>query len=145
VTFLAIASEGVRSFFYLSGHSAEHVIGIFGSVVLVGSIAELHFGWREKSAKHSEAANSLARVKFLISRDLSGSAEISRAKYAELQQLYEDACDLVTKIPERRFLALKAAHRRKVELSKMLDVHPGASVFLLKAKLWLRDNLRQRK
>jgi hypothetical protein len=32
-------------------------------------------------------------------------------------------------------------HRRKVEISRILDDHPGANVTLLRLKIWFRDNI----
>jgi hypothetical protein len=141
VTFLAISSEEIKSFFLLSHTNSDYLIGALGFIVLVCSIAELQFAWREKFARHAEAAGALARLKLVIGRDLGSEIAISRARYAEMQQAYENVNDLITRIPERKFLRLKAIHRRKVEMSKFLDDHPGSSITLLRVKIWFRDNL----
>jgi hypothetical protein len=142
VTFLAVSSESVRAHFYLSYPRADHLIGLLGFAVLLCSILELQIGWRERSSRHAEAANALARLKLLIARELGSDLTLTKARFTEIQQAYENVNDLIAKIPERRFLELKALHRRKVEMSKFLDRHPGASIFLLRLKIWLRDNMR---
>src|SRR5258708_31351241 len=103
---------------------------------------ELKTSWRERSSRHAEAANALSRVKLLIARELASDLAVTKARFAEIQQAYENVNDLIAKIPEGRFLELKALHRRKVEMSKFLDKHPGASIYLLRLKLWFRDNIR---
>jgi hypothetical protein len=90
----------------------------------------------------AEAANALARLKLLIARELSSDLALTKARFAEIQRAYENVNDLVAKIPERRFLELKALHRRKVEMSKFLDEHPGASISFLRLKVWFRDNMQ---
>jgi hypothetical protein len=141
VTFLAVSSESIKNIITLSQSRADHLIGLLGFTVLVCSILEMQLGWREKSARHSEAANALSRLKLLIVRELGGDFALTKARYSELQQAYENVNDLITKIPERRFLELKARHRRKVEMSQFLDNHPGSSIIILRVKIWLRDNL----
>jgi hypothetical protein len=141
VTFLAIASDAVKTYVLSSTLVADHFMGAISFLILLGAIGELQLGWREKSGRHSEAANALARLKFLMRREMSSSDALESAKYAELQQAYENVNDLIAKIPEGKFLKLKAVHRRKVEMSRFLDLHPGASILGLRIKIWLRDNM----
>jgi hypothetical protein len=141
VTFLAVSSAGIKAALSLSDGGSEHLAGFLGFVVLLCAILELQCGWREKGSRHAEAANALARLKLLLARDIGSDLVLTKARYTELQQAYENINDLVAKIPERRFLELKALHRRKVEISKFLDHHPGSSIILLKVKMWLRDNI----
>jgi hypothetical protein len=141
VTFLAVSSAGIKAALSLSDSGAEHLTGLLGFVVLLCSILELQLGWREKGSHHAEASNALARLKLLIARELGSDLPLTRARYTDLQQAYENINDLVARIPERRFLELKALHRRKVEISKFLDHHPGSSIILLRTKMWIRDNM----
>jgi uncharacterized protein YdcH (DUF465 family) len=142
VTFLAVSSESIRTYFFLSNSRADYLIGLLGFIVLLCSIFELKISWRERSSRHAEAANALARLKLLITRELASDLALTKARFAEIQQAYENVNDLIAKIPEGRFLELKALHRRKVEMSKFLDKHPGASIHLLRFKIWLRDSIR---
>jgi|HubBroStandDraft_6_1064221.scaffolds.fasta_scaffold735076_2 hypothetical protein len=142
VTLLATSSDATKALFFSASSDADHLIGLFGFIVLLCSIFELQFGWREKFARHAEAANALARLKLLVTRELGSDTPLSKARYLELQQAYENVNDLVTKIPERKFLQLKALHRRKVEMSQFLDKHPGSSIVILRIKIWVRDNVR---
>jgi hypothetical protein len=140
LTFLALANDDVRSMLLPRGMLTDNVLAFCGFIVLMLSILDLRFNWKEKAAKHGEAANALSRLKLVINRDAADVNELSRERFEKLQTQYEDLSDLIAKIPESKFLKLKAVHRRKVELSKMLDTHPGASVTLLRVKLWIRDN-----
>jgi hypothetical protein len=141
VTFLAVASVSIRTYLQLSNDHADHIIGLLGFIVLICAILELQIGWREKSSRHAEAAGALSRLKLIITRELASDLTLTKARFNELQQAYESVNDLVAKIPENRFLELKALHKRKVEISKFLDKQPGSSVRLLKVKIWLRDNV----
>ena len=42
--------------------------------------------------------------------------------------------------PESEFLPQKRRHMTKVALSKHLDTHPSASLFLTRIRFWIRDN-----
>lgn len=141
VTVLATSSDAVKSLFLLSTPRADQIIGLAGLIVLLLSILELKVAWRERSSRHAEAASSLSRLKLLIARELGSDLVLTKARYMELHQAYEDVNDLITKIPESKFLELKAIHKRKVEMSHFLDRHPGSSIILLRIKIWLRDNL----
>ena len=139
VALLAVASHDIRS---ALGSNADLLIAFFGVVVLLGSIAELSLRWRECAAAHAEAARALGRLKLLMTRELALDRTISDAKFYELRQSYEDVHDLIAKIPESQFLALKAAHRRKVEISRIISKNPSASITLLRVALFARDNRR---
>ena len=141
VTVLATSSDTIKELLFLSPSRADQIVGLAGLVALLLSILELKVGWREKSSRHAEAANSLSRLKLLIVRELGNDRALTKARYTELHQAYEDVNDLITKIPESKFLELKAIHKRKVEMSKFLDTHPGSSIILLRIKIWLRDNI----
>jgi hypothetical protein len=138
---LAASSDAIREPFLGDRDTADRIISLSGIAILLVAIADLHFRWPERSARHAEAANSLARYKLLLSRELSNPAPLTGSRYAELKQVYENVSDLTAKVPERKFLHLKGAHRKKVEMSKYLDEHPGSNIYLLRAKIWLRDNL----
>ena len=142
VTIFAVASDRIKALLLPGWLEPDLVISLCGVVVLLGTIAELALGWKEGGAAHAEAARALARLKLLFTHELSKPGQIPLAKFAELRQSYEDLHDLVAKIPESKFLKLKAAHQRKVVLSKMISASPGASLWLLRIKLWIRENSR---
>ena len=50
---------------------------------------------------------------------------------------YGQVSGMITKIPESQFNALKLRHYRKVELSKLIDKHPGSLLVILRIKLFV--------
>lgn len=143
ITVLSLSSDAVRAVIMPSGILTDHLLGLLGLVVLILSILELKFGWRERAAKHGEAAAALSRLKLLMNREKIEDPSLTREKFEQLQSQYESLSDLIAKIPEANFLKLKGLHKRKVEISKLLDSNPGASVPLLRIRLWFRDNFRK--
>jgi hypothetical protein len=71
---------------------------------------------------------------------LASSEGIVAREFQRVADRYDMASDVGTGIPERDFLKLKRRHKLKVEISKLLDARPGASIALIKLQLILRDN-----
>jgi hypothetical protein len=83
-------------------------------------------GRRGKARRHQDAVRQLAALKAEYRRPLAPGAEA--AGRARLTERYQSVMDTVAELPERKFLALKAAHLRKSELSRLLSAHPGMTV-----------------
>lgn len=141
IAFLAVASDAILRSLFDNPEWAERVIAICGVAILIGTVVNLHFGWGEQAARHADAANSLGRFKLLLNRELVGDQPLNKAKFVEIKLAYENLSDLIARVPESKFLSLKASHRRKVEISKLLDNRPSANIALLRLKLWVRDNI----
>ncbi|HEX5198739.1 hypothetical protein ACFQS1_01125 [Paractinoplanes rhizophilus] len=82
-------------------------------------------GRRGKARRHQDAVRQLAALKAEYRRPLAPGAEA--AGRTRLTERYS-VMDTVAELPERKFLARKAAHLRKSELSRLLSAHPGMTV-----------------
>lgn len=140
VTFLAIASDKVKEAILPESVNADYLLSTLAFVILCGSLAELQFKWRDRAAEHAEAANSFARLKLIFSRDIALGVDKTQQGYVGLKTAYDNVCDMAVKLPDRQFVKLKAAHRRKIELSRYIDDHPYASIWLTRLKLKWRDD-----
>lgn len=76
---------------------------------------------RGKAHERDAAVRALAALK----GEYRGADLDDAAVGARLGARYVAVADAVPPIPERRFVRLKAAHLRKVELSKILSSRPG--------------------
>lgn len=113
-------------------------IGICSILVFLISVMELRVDWKEKAERHSQANEALGRLKaecreLLKSEDQPDSQRIKEQCHACAWVL-----NSLPKIPEAEFHRLKALHKRKIELSKMIGTYPGSSLFMLRLILWFR-------
>jgi hypothetical protein len=137
----ALLDPAILTKLSLDPDEARVVLAILSGIVVFLSIVQLRVDWKERSGRHERAAAMLIIAK--------AECRLRRKKWEEKTVAAEDVTrwmenvdhDLVSlpPIPENEFVKLKAAHRRKVELSKLLDAYPAASVFWLKLMLWRRD------
>ena len=104
------------------------------------AIVQFKNDWKTAAQTHHRSYLEYAEVKSYCRALTSGASVITAAEYQRIRGRYDLATELGTHIPEKDFLNGKAHHKRKVYISQYLDAHPGASVLLLRAKLFLRDN-----
>jgi hypothetical protein len=98
-------------------------------------LADLILDLRGKARERDSAVRALAALKAEYrSADLADPDDAAR-----LAARYAAVTDAVPPIPERRFLALKAAHLRKVELSKIVSATPGIRTVRARWILWRRN------
>lgn len=141
IAFLAVASDGLKDQLMPSIFHGDTPLSVLALLIFIVSTAQWRVGWKEKSASHGEAANALARFKHELSKTLGGTVPVTDKILEEYLTRYQYIAESIAKIPERDFLRLKKAHKEKVEISKLIDKYPGASVCMLKIKVFLRDNL----
>lgn len=100
-------------------------LGGLSLVVLLLGVVDLATSWDESAHAHHEATLRLARLKGQF-RDVSARSSPGTAPPAELALGYGETMDLLPAIPDRAFNPLKAAHLRKVEVSKRISAAPGS-------------------
>jgi hypothetical protein len=120
---------------------SQYVVGVMGVFTFCLSLIQLQLNLKGQGEAHDNAAKELSEVKDDIATSLI-SPQSDERELDTLLRSYSDACKVIAKIPESKFLMAKAHHKRKVEISKYLDSHPYAYVPLLRFKLWIRDNVR---
>jgi hypothetical protein len=110
-------------------------LGWLALCTFVVTLADLVLDLRGKARERDSAVRALAALKAEYrSADLADPDDAAR-----LAARYAAVTDAVPPIPERRFLALKAAHHRKVELSKIVSARPGIRTVRARWILWRRN------
>ncbi|WP_433361604.1 hypothetical protein ACQPZX_28810 [Actinoplanes sp. CA-142083] len=133
---LLAASVVATAFAFAAGDTKVTLLGVtldrsawlgwFAVATFTLTLADLVLDWRGNGRRHEDAVRQLAGLKAEYRRPLPAGAEA--AARARLTGRYQSVMDTVAPIPERKFLALKAAHLRKSELSRLLSAKPGMSV-----------------
>lgn len=111
-------------------------LGLLSIGTFALSLVQLKVNWKGRAATYQRALallNSFVRECRVISDADTGAIHAALRRYHAITESIEP-------IPEAEFLALKKRHKLKVEISKYLDSHPGATLWLLRTKIWLRDN-----
>lgn len=113
-------------------------IGLLSIAVFIATLIQLKLDLKGKSDAHSRAFEAQAEIK-RAANDAEkhvGDADRLAAVHGKVAL----AAAVGVSIPEKEFLAQKAIHLRKVEMSKLLDERPFTSLTLVRLQLWLRDN-----
>jgi hypothetical protein len=116
--------------------------GLLSVTTFLLSIVQFKTDWKGRSDAHRRTVAVYAEVKreagyVLASGNWEGQA--SQRVFAR----YDMASAVGVEMPERFFLREKRRHRMKVAISRYLDMHPGASIALTRARFWMRDNFRR--
>jgi hypothetical protein len=99
-------------------------VGLLAALVFFLTLVELRTDWRQRARSHGDAARRLGELKGRF-RSGTVSSETVQTEL-DLSSEYEQTMAALPAIPDRQFLGLKAKHRRKIEVSKLIDQHPGA-------------------
>jgi len=118
-------------------------LGGLSLVVLLLGVVDLATSWDVSAHAHHEATLRLARLKGQF-RDVYARSSPGAAPPEELATGYAETMDLLPAIPDRAFNPLKAAHLRKVEVSKRLSAAPGSLSALVTVQL-ITHNMRRRR
>ena len=137
---LALQSEGQ---FSVLGVSLETKVwlAILAGLIFFLSIVELVVNWRGRAWAHAHAAERLGELKAQFRRAELRGGEVD-GKGVDLGAAYDEAMTAIVEIPNSAFNRLKAKHRRKVALSRLLDDSPGVPLFYLRWRIFL-DGMRR--
>jgi hypothetical protein len=116
--------------------------GLLALTAFFLAIVQLKTDWKGRADAHRRSLDVYADVKREAGRILAIDTIEERA-YAAVIERYNMASAVGIPMPEHEFLKQKRHHEVKVAISRMLDTRPGASVILLRTRLWLRDNLKK--
>jgi hypothetical protein len=126
------ARDDVFIFIGLGAENVRFVLGIASILAFFASLVALRVGWKGKAALHREAEQRLTNVLELFREVRMDNETWPEDRSDDLHQVYWEAMKNIVDIPAKKFVGLKSRHLRKVEISKMLDDHPGCPVFVLK-------------
>jgi len=115
-------------------------LGLLAVVTFFSTLVEIKLDWRGRAEAHAHAARLFAQIKNESIETRTTLAAGGENHLKDVMQRYRFVCEMSPAIPEDKFLQLKQHHKRKVAISRYLDSHPYASLFLLKVRWWIRDN-----
>jgi len=127
--------SGILIQFQINPQVVRLSIGICSVVVFFISLITLRVDWKGQSRNHTEAATLLARCKGKCRRILKSDAKPTDEDISSICNECSLMFRMIPEIPEAKFLKLKSLHKRKIEISKMVDNNPGCPIFALKFKL----------
>lgn len=117
-------------------------IGVIGLIIFAITLVQMRMDWRGSGEAHKRSLAMYAEVKREAGYLLASAEVIPPREFQRLAARYDMATDVGANVPEGSFLKLKRRHKLKVEISKLLDKQPGASISLTKLKILIRDNLQ---
>lgn len=128
----------ILAYLGVNSEKARLIIGLSSIIIFILSFITLRVDWKQKSENYKQSAETLSQLKSQCIELKNINDDI---KYQEKMKNIKDAISkLPVKIPENEFLKLKALHKRKIELSEMIDKNPGASIFLMKTIMCFKAN-----
>lgn len=128
----------IISYLGVSPDKAKFIIGLSSIAIFILSFIVLRVDWKQKSENYKMSAETISHLKIECNELRFIDDEIILKQ--KMRYIRENISKLPAKIPEKQFLKLKALHKRKIELSKMIDKNPGASVLFLKIVIWVKAN-----
>ena len=102
------------------------VLGWLAVAILTATVADLVLDRGGAASRHEAAVRQLSALKTGY-RAIPEEGEVHQARQ-RMTPLYESTMESIPAIPERRFNPLKERHLQKVEVSRYLSHHPGASI-----------------
>ncbi len=125
----------------LSPDRARAHLAIFSSLLFFAVLIQAKVDWKGKADEHDRASQSYAAVKLMTGRFDPGAGPAQHASFTDVRAQYTLVGQTSIPLPDGRFLALKALHRRKVALSKCLDRYPNASVRIVALAGKIRETM----
>ncbi|MFC4347954.1 hypothetical protein ACFO5Q_08870 [Kordiimonas lipolytica] len=111
-------------------------LGGLSLTVFVASVVSWKVDWKGKENSHGQTVDNLSQQKREILALLDQEDGINSDTVAAVNASYAVISDKCAKVPESLFLKTKQYHKRKVALSRALDVSPGTFLWVIKLKLW---------
>jgi hypothetical protein len=118
-------------------------VGLLGIFTFFLSIVQLRVDWKGQSDAHKRSFDLYVEVKNECRYLMSSDGILTRDGCQRALTMFELAGDVGRQIPEKEFLKQKRKHLQKVAMSRHLDSHPWASLFLLKLRMWWKSNAGQ--
>jgi hypothetical protein len=110
-------------------------LALLSGLIFFLSIVELVLDWRGRAWSHEDAARRLGILKGEFRR-AEVTDETVETDGVDLDVEYDQTTAAIIEIQNSVFNRLKAKHRRKIEISKLLDESPGAPLLLLRWRVF---------
>ena len=125
----------------LNAESARLSLGLLSVMAFSASILLLTLDWKGAAARHGDAAMRWSSVVALFRQRQRDDSSWPEECAPELHHAYWEAAHNSVDIPDRQFQRLKWRYLMKVEISRRLDLHPGAPRLLLWLQVRCRDTV----
>ena len=116
-------------------------VGLLAIMTFLLSVVQMKVDWKGLSDAHTRSCALYASVHREAGYVLAGAVDSDDQACRQLIERFDLAGVVGIGIPENQFLAQKRRHLMKKAISKYLDTHPAASIFLTRTRFWFRDNL----
>lgn len=136
-TFVFI-DPNVLNFLNFDPQLSQIIIGVCSILVFLISLIELKVDWNKTAERHTQACETLGQLKAECREILKSNSQPDPQDVADQCKICAQTLNTLPKIPDTKFPELKAYHKSKIELSKMIDAHPGVPVWILRLTLKLR-------
>lgn len=115
------------------------LLGVASIAAFFASLFSLRVKWPDLAAIHDEASKKITNAMAIFRGHRKEDGTWPEDCLEELNKVYWIVSDNTPKIPDNKFVALKAKHLAKVELSKSISDHPGCPIWVLKIILFCRS------
>jgi hypothetical protein len=134
----ALAGFASLGAFSVNPDTARVVMAVASCVIFVASVVAYKVEWKARADEHSRAYSAYGRFKLRCRESLVGAEQLSDDEFHGLVHAYASLGEAHAAVPDAQFVALKAAHERKVFLSRCLSQRPFVSARLLAWVMWWR-------
>jgi hypothetical protein len=121
------------------GLDSQIWVGILSAGTFFLTLVQFKTDWKGRADAHKRTFDIYAEVKREAGYMLA-AGDFEETSCRRVLSRYDMASAVGVAIPEGDFLPQKRRHRIKIALSKHLDSHPSASLFLTRVRFWIRDN-----
>jgi len=136
----ALADFSSLGAFSVNADTARVVMAVASCLIFVASVVAYKVDWRARANEHGRACAAYGRLKLKCRGLLSRAEQLTQDDVRELSREYASLGEAHISVPDAQFVALKAAHERKVFLSRCLSRRPFVSARLLACVMWWRHS-----
>jgi hypothetical protein len=116
----------------------QAVAGFLTLLIFALGLLELTTAWDRQGWMHEDAARRLGQLKLRF-RGAHRTGEEYEADGHDLAAEYQATMDAIVEIPDDKFVSLKARHRRKIAISRLLDHYESVPIPLMRLALCWRQ------
>jgi hypothetical protein len=116
--------------------------GVLSTIVFALALVELVVPRRGDAAAHEDAARQLSLLQAQFQMASVNDEGVVDSGGIDLDAEYWRVMNSIARIPNQRFLALKAQHMRRIEQARLLDSAPAAFIWAVRLRLRLTDTRR---
>ena len=137
----ALLDPAVLDSLHIHRERARIALGVLALAAFFLSLAQWRVDWKDMASRHAAACNALAALKAECRQWKVRYEAGERSSPGEIDAWFanmDGRLGELQPIPDCLFASLKASHKRKIEVSRLLDRYPTAPLMLVRLKLAIR-------